>query len=558
MYRITYGQYIIYDPRGANDTDNLVVIDPVIPLTVTGSGVAEFTLLPTHPNLANIRKLRGIVEVLENDDVIYRGRVVGNTKNFDLSHRISVEGITSCLNDSIIEPYNFPGDFVDDPEYQAAAESGNVVDYYFRWLLGQHNGQVSDEQKILPGNVTVTDPNNYISRSKEEPAVVADLIKALPESSLGGYLMVRYEANGTYLDYVADLPLTNAQPVEFGQNLLDLIAEYDATETCTAVRPVGKDGLDISMEPDGDVDDDIVKSGNIVYSKSGRETYGQITKLVQFAETTVAKNLVSSAAKWLRSNGLGEKESITCTAVDLHLVDSDVASLRVGRHTLVSSLPHGFENQFPLLEMSLDIINPQNTSITMGRTRRTFTGEQIGADANINIKLDEVKNNVSGQIGNVTTEIKHITEAQQNSEQIILSALEKKVETSDFETYQQEQKSELEILSNQINITVTETEQKIKDAVDGIDSVTTSTGYTFGADGLRIAKQGEQMENKLDNTGMYVTRDNVPILTANNQGVTALNLTAHQYLIVGQNSRFEDYTGDGGEARTGCFWIGGV
>ena len=558
MYRITYGQYILYDPRGANEIDNLVVLDPVIPLTVTGSGVAEFTLLPTHPHLANIRKLRGIVEVTENDEVIYRGRVVGNTKNFDLSHRISVEGITSCLNDSIIEPYNFPGDFVDDPEYQAAAESGNVVDYYFRWLLGQHNGQVSDEQKILPGNVTVEDPNNYISRSKEEPAVVADLIKALPESSLGGYLMVRYEADGTYLDYVADLPLTNAQPVEFGQNLLDLIAEYDATETCTAVRPVGKDGLDISLEQDGDVDDDIVKAGNIVYSKSGRQTYGQITKLVQFADTTAAKNLVSSAAKWLRSNGLGENETITCTAVDLHLVDSDVASLRVGRHTLVSSLPHGFENQFPLLEMSLDIINPQNTSITMGRTRRTFTGEQIGADANLNIKLDEVKNNVSGQIGNVTTEIKHITEAQQNSEQIILSALEKKVETSDFETYQQEQKSELEILSNQINITVTETEQKIKDAVDGIDSITTSTGYTFGADGLRIAKQGEQMENKLDNTGMYVTRDNVPILTANNQGVTALNLTAHQYLIVGQNSRFEDYTGDGGEARTGCFWIGGV
>ena len=335
MYRITYGQYILYDPRGANEIDNLVVLDPVIPLTVTGSGVAEFTLLPTHPHLANIRKLRGIVEVLENDDVIYRGRVVGNTKNFDLSHRIRVEGIVSCLNDSIIEPYNFPGDFVDDPEYQAAAESGNVVDYYFRWLLGQHNGQVSDEQKILPGNVTVADPNNYISRSKEEPAVVADLIKALPESSLGGYIMVRYEADGTYLDYVADLPLTNAQPVEFGQNLLDLIAEYDATETCTAVRPVGKDGLDISLEQDGDVDDDIVKAGKIVYSKSGRQTYGKITKLVQFSDTTVAKNLVSSAATWLRSNGLGENETITCTAVDLHLVDSDVASLRVGRHTLV-------------------------------------------------------------------------------------------------------------------------------------------------------------------------------------------------------------------------------
>ena len=40
MYRITYGQYILYDPRGANEIDNLVVLDPVIPITVTGSGVA--------------------------------------------------------------------------------------------------------------------------------------------------------------------------------------------------------------------------------------------------------------------------------------------------------------------------------------------------------------------------------------------------------------------------------------------------------------------------------------------------------------------------------------
>ena len=100
------------------------------------------------------------------------------------------------------------------------------------------------------------------------------------------------------------------------------------------------------------------------------------------------------------------------------------------------------------------------------------------------------------------------------------------------------------------------TDDKIQAAVDGIDSVTTSTGYTFNADGLKISKPGEEMANRLDNTGMYVTRNDTPILTANNRGVEAVNLTARQYLIVGSNSRFEDYTGDSGEARTGCFWIG--
>jgi hypothetical protein len=46
------------------------------------------------------------------------------------------------------------------------------------------------------------------------------------------------------------------------------------------------------------------------------------------------------------------------------------------------------------------------------------------------------------------------------------------------------------------------------------------------------------------------------LLTADNSGVTAYNLHAKTYLIVGTTSRFEDYEKDG-EIRTGCFWIGG-
>jgi hypothetical protein len=55
---------------------------------------------------------------------------------------------------------------------------------------------------------------------------------------------------------------------------------------------------------------------------------------------------------------------------------------------------------------------------------------------------------------------------------------------------------------------------------------------------------------------MYVNRGNDNILTANNEGVDAVNLHAKTYLIVGSEdgrSRFEDY----GTNRTGCYWIGG-
>ena len=97
-------------------------------------------------------------------------------------------------------------------------------------------------------------------------------------------------------------------------------------------------------------------------------------------------------------------------------------------------------------------------------------------------------------------------------------------------------------------------------AENGVDSVTTKTGYTFDADGLKIYKTGEEIKNLLDHTGMYVTRsvDNTQteILTANNEGVNAINLTARQYLIVGNSCRFESYTTESNEVRTACFFTG--
>lgn len=85
----------------------------------------------------------------------------------------------------------------------------------------------------------------------------------------------------------------------------------------------------------------------------------------------------------------------------------------------------------------------------------------------------------------------------------------------------------------------------------GVSRVQTTTGYTFGAEGLRIRKSGEEMENLLDNTGMYVTRAGEAILQANHSGVVARDVTIHNYLTVGDHARLENY----GQGRTGCFYI---
>lgn len=88
---------------------------------------------------------------------------------------------------------------------------------------------------------------------------------------------------------------------------------------------------------------------------------------------------------------------------------------------------------------------------------------------------------------------------------------------------------------------------------NGPSKVVTSTGYTFDDEGLTVQKSGSEMKTQISEDGMTVYQNEEAVLTANGNGVDAKNLHATTYLIVGVNSRFEDF----GEGRTGCFWIGG-
>lgn len=90
---------------------------------------------------------------------------------------------------------------------------------------------------------------------------------------------------------------------------------------------------------------------------------------------------------------------------------------------------------------------------------------------------------------------------------------------------------------------------------NGVSKVVTSTGYTFKEDGLRIKKAGEEMENKLDHTGMYVTRSGEIMLQANNKGVIATDVTVRNYLIVGDHSRIENYNDGKDSNRTAIFYL---
>ena len=162
-YQIKCDDYLLHDLQ--REEDKFIVLNPKCTLEVNTVGTASFMILAEHPNYGCMKKLRSIFEILHDGTPIFRGRMTEDTRDFDNTKFIDLEGVLAFFNDSVVRPFVFPDDFVDDAEYISASKSGNVVKFFLNWLIKQHNEQTQPFQHFKLGRVTVSDPNNYLSRS---------------------------------------------------------------------------------------------------------------------------------------------------------------------------------------------------------------------------------------------------------------------------------------------------------------------------------------------------------------------------------------------------------
>lgn len=531
-YQIKCDGFILDDPRD----DSLTVQNPVVNLEVNTVGGCTFTILKNHPYYDVMKKLVSVFEVTDDVGVVFRGRMTEDTADFYNSKAVDIEGAMAYFNDSVIRPFNFPDDFTEDPEYETLViDAGwNVVKFFLKWLIDRHNEQVTEAQKFKLGEVTVADPNNYISRSSTDYASTWETLKSkLFDSSLGGYLCIRYEADGNYIDYLSDFTLTNPQKIEFGKNLLDLKSNVDASGTYSVILPLGanfdtettdKDGnatttrsrLTIASLPDGDITDDIVKSGDLIYSKKLVKAYGWICapiKETTWDDVTDAENLKTKAVTALSGDLSLLSSTIDATALDLHFTDAQVQTFRIYRKVIVESEQHGYSGTYNLTRLSLNLHSFQNSKLTVGRTDRTLTDINGRKDSETDNRIENVEKDIA-ENRSETTEMKNKfitlqTQIINDCQQIILSALESYVETSYYEQFRQTVESELKVMADSITMNFNTTTEQIND-VDGDLQVVMSDlekHFEFTIDGL-IIKAGENaMQLFLDNDMIRFTKN---------------------------------------------------
>ena len=352
MIIIKNGDKQIYHPWNPA----LQLINPKLILEDNAAGSLTFKIYSDNLNYDSIRKLAPVLSVIRNGRTIFKGRAVSDRKDFYNGKSVEVEGKLAFFNDSQMEPFQFEG------------SPGEL----FSLIVESHNTQVKDWQRFKVGVVTVTDPNDYIIRSSES---AMNTWKALKEkcfnSSLGGHIRIRYEGDGDYIDWLSDYETVSKQSIEFAKNMIDLSTGVDATETYTAIRPIGAEvegvKIDISSVNEGK---------NYLINEEKAAEYGIIFAPVEestWEDVTLPENLLKKARERLYSSFPTMKETYEIRAVDLNLTNESIEALDICEYVPVVSRPHGINGNYLLSRAEIYITKPQNSVFYLGANRRVLS-----------------------------------------------------------------------------------------------------------------------------------------------------------------------------------------
>lgn len=354
MYSIYADDTLIYNPA----VIQLCLYDIVLNMEDNSAGTMSFCMTSDHPSFWTLKKLATLITVKNGDVVLWKGRIISDDLDIYNVKKIQCEGKLAFLNDSIFPAFDFAG----SPRQ------------LFEDMIQCHNRQVSARQRFVIGNVTVHDNNDYIVRSSiYDVRTWAALKEKCFQSSLGGHLQVRYEADGDYIDWLADYTEVSSQPITFGRNIIDLLVNSSATETFTAIRPRGalvdENGTErITIESVNDgldyiVDEDKAREYGIIFAAPDESIWEDVT---------LPQNLLRKAREKLQV-GITLRKTIDVKAVDLNLTDTEIEALKVCTYVQVIAPLHGITEYYLLSKAEIHMDSPEHTQYTLGAVKATLT-----------------------------------------------------------------------------------------------------------------------------------------------------------------------------------------
>lgn len=485
MYQVFWDDYLLHDLR----LDEYILINPTLTEELNKISELTFTILSEHPYFNKLEKLIPNISLKKDGQTLFRGRIINDSQKMNKRKEITCESFLAFLFDSIQRPFEFQG----------------TPKNFFCRLLNVHNNQVATfskttdvslneekiyftyseelgiyEQVLSPsvseianyyeatgskvlyiGKTTGSnlDNNEYINRSSEDYISTYKTIEDKILETIGGYIKERYVNDQTFIDWVNDFTegeaqIVSTQVIQFGENLIDLAIDDDASETYSVVIPLG---AEIENE-DGTTERLTIESVNdgkdYLINETALEKYGWIVAPISettWDDITLPANLKTKATDYLNNKAVMLKSTLEVNGLDLNTINKNVSDFRMGQYIKVQSVPHNISKTYLLTKKQTPLTKPEELQITLGETKNTLTGMQV-SDKNDTIKRFEtvLKDYVLNE--NIT---QIIDEEISNSS--LIQQLPNEILTSVGETYTA--KSEMEQFIQSLNTQLSQTEE---------------------------------------------------------------------------------------------------
>lgn len=358
MYKIYADDTLIYD----STLEDYKIGKGQITLEINKSGSFGFSVYPDHFYFDKFIRMKTVITVFKSDKIVFRGRILNDVTDYWNNKSITCEGELGFFQDSIIRPFDFSG----------------TPDELFTKFITEHNSQVDEFKRFKIGKITVIDSNGYIARSNTGyESTLNNLNSRLLDSGLSGNFYITHGDDGTdtipTLNYLADFDVVSPQPIEFGSNLKDYTKTTKAEDVATVIIPLG---AEVGESGSGEklTIKDVNNGVDYVCDDTAIELYGRIAKVVEWDDVTEAINLKRKAEEYIKES-IKQSVTIQLTAIDLHLLDRAIESFKIGNYIPVFSKPHNFDEVMLCNKQTLDLLKPDNDTVTLGHTFMTFTGK---------------------------------------------------------------------------------------------------------------------------------------------------------------------------------------
>lgn len=406
MYRIT-----LYD--GPNDTEGMVIHSPYvnkvkidfdIDLVLEGVSSMDFTIDAKNPAWGKVRNLNTLIKVrnVRKKKTIFDGRVLMPSESMSSDGMFTIKYV--CEDKKA---------YLNDYRPRYAKIQNTTVYNLFAFLINRHNELAPPHKHFKVGNVTVKNNTDNVYRYVLYGTTYEEIKDKLIDR-LGGYLVLREEVDGTYIDYLEKVGVVKNAPIKLRDNLQDMRRDIDPTDIITRIIPLGA-----RLEaPEGQTEDASMPRLDIKSVNSGRDYIDDPALIAEFEiiegvlelDDVNTPSILKLRGEQFLEQQKAAKNSYEVTALNMYLKNPDLDDYEVGHW-------YPIKNQGFLINENLQIIgkkingkSPQKDKLIIGEKHITLTEYQVQANKSAKRarNLQETVTRQSNLIGSLNNQVSNV------------------------------------------------------------------------------------------------------------------------------------------------------